>query len=289
MWGELLTGIGSLAGTAYSIYNAEQANSTASQHYESASEAAKQQIGLAKDQWERYKKVFGPLEAEQVKEALRDIELYRPFKNEMLNEMKRNVEMYRPIEDKMVDEAQKTGAEWGQEFADRASADIAQGFDKSREVNLRNLSRMGINPNSGKFASQNSALQKARALGEAGGRTEAFSKGRDTAWNRKAGALGYRRGLPIPQQSTASGNSALSSAMRGLSSGTNAMGNLAGVAANASGQNAKSAGYLFGKGMDALGGVDWGKIGNSISGMFGSSGGSGNNGSASFGNMSISV
>lgn len=276
-WGDILSGIGSLAGTAYSIYKGEQSSSTAAQYYDKAGDAAKKQVALAEAQWKRYTDVFGPLEAAQVKEALLDMEANRPLKAAMLNETQHNIEAYRPIEDQMIEESKKTGAEFGQEIANRSSADVSQGFGKAQAINTRNLTRMGVNPNSGKFADQNKAFSTSRALADAGGRTSAFVQGNDMAFNRKSSALNYRRGLAMPQTTTPNGNATLSSAMQGLSAGTQNTAALAGVAANAANQNNQTAGYMFGQGTKALSGVNWDSIGKSISGMFGSGTNSNNN------------
>ena len=284
-WGDMLMGLGSLAGTAYSIYKGEQSNETADKYYDIAGDAAKKQVALAEAQWKRYTDVFGPLEAAQVKESLLDIEANRPLKAAMLNETQHNIEAYRPIEDQMISDASKTGAEFGQEIANRSSADVTQGFDKAQAINTRNLTRMGVNPNSGKFANQNKAFTTSRALADAGGRTSAFTQGNDLAFNRKSSALNYRRGFAMPQTTTPNGNAALSSAMQGLSSGASSTAALAGVAANAGAQNNQTAGYLLNKGTKALGGVNWDSIGNSISGMFNS----GTSPNKSAGNMPVSV
>lgn len=275
-WGSLLSGAADLAGTAYQMYQGSQANDTAAQYYNAAGDAAKDQVALSKAQWARYKDVYGPLEEAQIKEALLDIEAYRPVKAAILDETQRNIELYRPIEDQIVEDAERTGAEFGQEYAARSNADVNQSFGKVQAINTRSLGRMGINPNSGKFANTNKSTNNSQALAIAGGRTDAFRQGDQTAYNRKTNALNYRRGTPMAQMQTPSGNATLNSALSGLSSGVANTAALAGTAANAATASNQTAGYMFNRGTNALGNVDWGRIGSSISGMFsgGSSGAS---------------
>ncbi len=267
-WGSIFSGAANLAGTAYSIYQGEKSNETASKYYDKAGDAAAQQAALAKAQWEQYKNVYGPLESAQVKEALLDIEAYRPVKAAILNETQRNIEEYRPIEDQMIAEAKKSGAEIGQEYAAKSNADINQAFGQQKAINLRNLGRMGINPNSGRFADTNKSTNTSQALALAGGKTSAFRQGQTEALNRKANALNYRRGMPMAQMQKPSGNATLNSALSGLNSSVNANAALAGIAGNAASSNNQAAGYMFGQGTKALGNVNWEKIGSSISGMF---------------------
>ncbi|WP_319764540.1 hypothetical protein [Maridesulfovibrio sp.] len=273
-WGSLLSGAADLAGTAYAMYQGSQTNDTAAQYYNAAGDAAKDQVAFSREQWARYKSVYGPLEEAQVKEALLDMEANRPLKAAILDETQRNIENYRPIEDQMIAEAGKSGSALGQEYAARSSADINQAFGQQKAINSRNLGRMGVNPNSGRFANTNKSTNTAQALALAGGKTSAFQRGQTEALNRKANALNYRRGLPMVQKENPNGSATLSSALNAMSSGVANTASLAGIASNAASSSNQTAGYLLGQGAQALGNVNWGNIGNQISGMF-SSGNSG--------------
>ncbi len=73
--------------------------------------------------------------------------------------------------------------------ADRGAIDTGLAFDKALGIQQRNLGRMGINPNSGRFA----GLQQEFAMGRAAAEAGARNRGRREAFNRNvqiAGQLG---------------------------------------------------------------------------------------------------
>ena len=71
-----------------------------------------------------------------------------------------------------------------QYYVDRAAVDSNQSFDESRAVLARTMERMGINPNSGRFAGLQSKWGLARAAAEAGAKTRARNQAEDMAFLR---------------------------------------------------------------------------------------------------------
>ena len=75
-------------------------------------------------------------------------------------------------------------------YADRAGVTSNQAFDESKGVQDRTLSRMGINPNSGRFVGLQTQWGLARAAAESGARTRASQDAEQTQFGRQAQLLG---------------------------------------------------------------------------------------------------
>lgn len=100
-----------------------------------------------------------------------------------------NQTLYGGLKRQLVDDATAGVQADLQGVTDRASADVAQAFDKAQGEAARGLSRYGINPNSGRAI----ALQSGLTLGKAATEANAINKARreedryakDTTWNRR--------------------------------------------------------------------------------------------------------
>lgn len=79
-------------------------------------------------------------------------------------------------------------------YADRAAVTSGQAFDESQGIQNRLLSRMGINPNSGRFVGLQTQWGLARAAAEAGARTKAMQDAEEVAYGRQRDLLGYTSG-----------------------------------------------------------------------------------------------
>jgi hypothetical protein len=103
-----------------------------------------------------------------------------------------------------------------QDIVDRASIDTGLAFNKSQGILNRNMSRMGINPNSGRFQGLQQQWGLARAAAEAGAMTRARRQGQEDNFRRLLSAVGL------------AGNS--------FGQATNALGGAANIAGNAAGR-----------------------------------------------------
>lgn len=74
-----------------------------------------------------------------------------------------------------------------------AQADVAKGFEDAAAGTARNMSRMGVNPNSGRFAGVNAEQDLAKAAAVAGARTQARTTTEDENFRRLA--LGMQYGM----------------------------------------------------------------------------------------------
>lgn len=70
-------------------------------------------------------------------------------------------------------------------YADRAAVTSNQAFDESKGVQDRALSRMGINPNSGRFVGLQTQWGLAKAAAEAGARTKGEQDAQEKAFERE--------------------------------------------------------------------------------------------------------
>lgn len=151
-----------------------------------------------------------------------------------------------------------------------AQADVAQAFANTQAAQNRDMARMGVNPNSGRFADQSRLNATNQALATAGARTNARMATEDVNYNRLSNATnvrqslapaGYSSNMQAPSNTGLSGVSspnASANAMNGSStmnaagslygSSANSMANLGGTAANASASSFASAG----KGLNTL-------------------------------------
>ena len=112
---------------------------------------------------------------------------------------------YQYAEDRMLNEAENFDTEGKrQELAGLARADVEQGFASAEQSGLRSLSRMGVNPGSGRMDAlrMGIGLSKAGALAHAGtkARSDAMTLGRAM----KMDAIGFGKGL-VGNQATQAG------------------------------------------------------------------------------------
>lgn len=77
-----------------------------------------------------------------------------------------------------------------------AKADVAQAFANTQKANNMQMARMGVNPNSGKYADQSRLNATNQALATAFAGTSARRNAEETNFNRLAGAVKMRNGTP---------------------------------------------------------------------------------------------
>ena len=124
--------------------------------------------------------------------------------------------MYSSVYAPGVRQAYQTANMPVQDIVDRASIDTGLAFNKSQGILNRNMSRMGINPNSGRFQGLQQQWGLARAAEEAGAMTRARRQGQEDNFRRLLSAVGL------------AGNS--------FGQAAGALGSAAGLAGNAAGR-----------------------------------------------------
>jgi hypothetical protein len=220
-------------------------------------QAAKANAALARESLDFYKQMY----AEQAPERARAAELNEQVSTAQLASMKQNDAIskdyydyqtgtFRPMEKQIVADAQNydTTAR-REEKAGQAVADVGMQAELGRQANVRQMQRMGVNPNSGKMM----AMGNQMALGEAVAKAGAANKARDAVetqgYARKMDAASLGRGLASNQATSAgvalnAGNSAVNSAGQTMQQ-ANQSANMMGQGFNTAIQGNNSAGQLY--------------------------------------------
>jgi hypothetical protein len=100
--------------------------------------------------------------------------------------------MYAPVHQDIIDLARQR-PDW---MVNEAATDVGIAFDKSRGIMNRNASRMGVNPNSGRFAGLQQQWALARAAAEAGAKTRARRRANDVQLDNLMRAAGLGSQFP---------------------------------------------------------------------------------------------
>lgn len=300
-WSEILGSLVDIGGLGYSVYSGERANATAEDMYSMSAGLTNDQAKLAREQWARYKSIYGPVEEAEAAEALADIQLWKPYKQEMVASLSKQLELndplmerqaviqgdmldytgeelerskaYRPIEDEMIAEAE--GGIDPARYVERARGDVARGFDNAQAIEQRNLGRLGATPDAGRREASGRQWAINRALGEAGAATNARLSAEDLARNIRTATLNYKKGFAMPQISTPAsmpmlnptqatgGASMRTGAITSMDMAGNNAAYLGNVAGKAAQQGYQTAGYLL---PGASQGVQ--QVGQAVSGLF---------------------
>lgn len=145
---------------------------------------------------------------------------------------------FRPLEKKLVADAEAYSTQAKQDqLSSQAAADVNTGYATARDQNNRSLTRMGINPNSGRFAALNNQLAVRQAADSAGAMTRARDQAEQLGFARRMDVTSLGRGL-APNASTAYGVALTANNQGGNSAaaGANFMGNAYGQGSNMLGQ-----------------------------------------------------
>lgn len=226
-------------------------------------------------------RLYRPLKDEQVSNALADLALYRPLKDRsveaQVRALDRDQELYEPLERKMVGEAMDGLNE--EQMAAKAAEDVRSGFGMRERQNIRDLSRMGVNPNSGRYNAVKRMNTVDQAAQVAKAKNDARFQAKNTNLSRMQSGLGYRGTNPtqtptninapsfsMPNSTAPTTNSSMNgqylSSLNPGNAGTVAsaaagFGNLAGQQWDNAANNWSGAGQAAGFGMNTL--KNWGK------------------------------
>lgn len=246
---------------------------------EAAKEIAMIQKGTADDMLNFYKQQY-----EDIKPILQQItqaEINMMEANQKRADEYANYERttFRPLERGIVADAASFDTEAKrEELAGKAAADVNSAFTNARGQENRALQRMGINPNSGRFAALNSQLTLGQTAALAGAKNQARENAEQMGFARKMDAAGLGRNLATNSSTAygvalAAGDSAGKNSMaggnfmgQGYAGAQQGYSNAAssyGTAGNIYGQefNARMAGYNADQ---AASGAMWGGIGSLV-------------------------
>jgi hypothetical protein len=153
-------------------------------------------------------------------------------------------ETFRPLETNLVKDAEEYSTESKREaLATQAAADVNTAFTNTRAQEGRALTRMGVNPNSSRFAALNNQLTLGQAATSAGAMNKTRTDAEQLGFARRMDAAGLGRNL-AGNASTAYGVSLNA----GEGARTNAM-----AAGNQMGQGYGAAGQAYGGAANSYG------------------------------------
>lgn len=171
-----------------------------------------------------------------------------------LEQMKFNDNRYRtvgiPFEDQLLEDVKRFDSQgYKDQQVAAAMGDVQQGFSGAAEQQRRGLARMGVNPNSGKFAAANANMgfEQAKAMANAANKTRmaADQVGLSTKMQMYGGMKGLA-GLGATNAGLATG--AVGTGLGGLNAGVGAMGvgnsALGAMQGGASGMMGAGSGFL---------------------------------------------
>ncbi len=222
-------------------------------------QAAVDNAAISKETLEWYKKVYadGAPQRELAAKTANDVaqqQLATSKQNDAISNDYWNYQKntFRPLEAGIAADAQNYDATArSDQAASKAMADMESQFGNEQAQQQRAMTRMGVNPNSGRFASMSTQMGMAEAAAKAG----AASKARDNielqGYARKMDAANMGRGLASSQATSAgvalnAGNSAVNSAGVPLTQANNAMATM-GQGFGTAIQGNNSAGNLYGQ------------------------------------------
>ena len=230
--------------------------------------AANRQIELAERQWADYISNERPWMQGLANEALGiqrgQAQRANALSDYQLDSMRFNDNRYRtvaiPFEDQLLSDVKRFDSQgYKDQQVASAMGDVQQGFSGAAEQQRRGLARMGVNPNSGKFASAsaNMGFEQAKAMANAANKTRMAAD--QIGLSTKMGMYGGMKGLAglgnanasLAQGAMGTGlaaagginsagnnlvaanNSSFGSSMAGMSAGISGLGNYAQLGQNA--------------------------------------------------------
>lgn len=223
-----------------------------------ASAASERQAALAERQYDDYLQYYAPriisgMDRAEQAAAAAEARTAAQFEHDA-EQARRMSERYWgvqvPLEDQMIQQARTYNTEDERaRMAAEARGDVAAAFDQSRGIALRNLERMGVNPNDGRYAATTGGLARDEALATASAANKTREAARQIGWSRLGEVAALGRGLPgfastSSQVALGWNNAGTNAGMAGLSAavaGSGAANNAAQTSSNIWGQSAGSA------------------------------------------------
>lgn len=157
------------------------------------------------------------------------------------------------MQDQLVQDAKSfdSGAK-ANELAGKAQASVQQAFANTEAQQMRSLSRMGVNPNSGKFAAMSNQNSLAKASALAGAANNARTQAEDMGYKLTDRATNALAGYPsLGMTATGQGAQYGGLGLNTVNTGLQGMNSGFGQGANVAGSNAQGYGNIWGQQNDA--------------------------------------
>lgn len=210
--------VGVVGGAVVSNRASKKAGEASARADESAERISNEQAAFGREQLaedkRRYEE-FKPYAQKSMDQAFRIGEKSEKRSDEQWQEY---LATYQPIERQMAAEAKAEGSPEQQESeAARARAGVAGSYEGARAAGGRDLARMGVNPNSGRFGDFSLQTNLAQSSDEAGSMNNARTQARMRGIALRSGVSQFGRGMP--QTGIASDSLALSGGRAGVATG----------------------------------------------------------------------
>lgn len=253
--GDSVRGAVDLASGAFDLYSGVSGVMQQQKYADQASKLAELGISLSKEQQDRLRKLYYPMEEKQAKEAQAAFDQLAPVRAAQrqyavgrgLQDVKQAGAIDKildPVELDVINRLSESEPELAERYIGQAVADVQSGFGRAAQQQARGLAAYGVSPTSGAFQEQQRKTSQAQALAEATGRTQAAQRAEDVSLGRQAQALGYRKGIALPQmQTTPQVNPAAVS--QGIMQGAGTFSGLAGQAGRQASRSLAGAQYSF--------------------------------------------
>lgn len=225
--------------------------------------AAQAQASISKEALDWYKQIYAeqaPLREQASRRAFEvsDAQLASMRQNDEISRDYWNYQTgtFRPLERRIVDKAERFDTPERQEAeAGRAVADVAQQAGLARQTQMRDMGRMGVNPNSGRFAAMSNQMTLGTATASAQAANQARRNIELQGQARRMDAASLGRNLPGNQATSAgvalsAGANAANTGQMPLNQAQSAAG-MMGQGFNTAIQGNQSAGNLFGQAANA--------------------------------------
>jgi hypothetical protein len=270
------------AGAVATIHSANKASKASKNATNAARDVASEELELSRETLDWYKQQYNdqkPLmeRAANTADQVTQTQLASMRQNDAISQDYWNYQKntFRPLEQRMVTDAQNYNSQARQDAeAGKAVATVQQQIDASLGQQQRGMTRMGVNPNDGRFAAMNNQMAMQGALGKAQAANASRSATELQGYARMADAANLGRGLASSQATSAgvslnAGNNAVNNAGVPLTQAQNAT-NMVGNGFNTALQGMGSASNTFNSIANSQAGASgniWGGIGN-LAGQF---------------------
>jgi len=212
--------VGAVAGAAISSSGSRKAASTAAGAQNYATEA-EERVGMAQLEQSKEEFAYNKERAARMDALTEKVTNSQLATQDQQNALAKDYDNYnkttfRPLEQQIVNDANAYDTPGRQEAeAAKSAAEVQRNFTQQQQASNRNMARMGVNPNSGRFAGTQATMGANQALAEAGAENAARTKVETVGAARKMDAASLGRGLPSAQATAAglgitAGNSAVS-------------------------------------------------------------------------------
>ena len=164
---------------------------------DASTESAQIMADLGRDQLAETKRQYNEMQPFMENIANTQLDIMNQTKEQGADYYNYMKDTFRPMEKSFVDDVNQYNTEAARErFASEAAVDVAQADKVQRGVEAREMARMGVNPNSGRYQKVNAGRGLRVAGMRAGAMTSARNRAKDIGYARKLDAMGLGRGLP---------------------------------------------------------------------------------------------